>query len=152
MKNSKYILLPLVIAITIAYSCKKNCNDRELIQAEGYIVGFDPCTINHQYKIGYVIITADLKDTLMTYNISDDSYKMPANVMYGTTDTLYKIPELYFSNFRSWPFFPNTLRYKYGIKFSYLIANENEKIYYPCTTDILFLPYPQIIIKSAIGY
>ncbi|RPH25545.1 MAG: hypothetical protein EHM93_19930 [Bacteroidales bacterium] len=147
MKSFKQILLILLAAMTTTYGCKKDDND--LIHTEGYIVGFDPCTINHHYRIGYVIITADLKDTLITYNLSDNTYKMPASVMCSASDTLYKIPELYFQNFRNWPFFSDTLRYKYGIKFSYSIAKENEKIYYLCTTDILFLSYPQIIIKSA---
>lgn len=150
MKNIKIILFFSGIVLITTFSCKKDNND--LIHAEGYIVGFDPCTINHHYRIGYVIITADLKDTLITYNLSDNTYKMPASVMSSKSDTLYKIPEIYFQNFRNWPFFSDTLRYKYWIKFSYSIANENEKIYYLCTTDILFINYAQIIIKSATAH
>ena len=150
MKSYKHIVLSLLIAMTTNIGCKKDDND--LIHTEGYIVGFDPCTINHHYRIGYVIITGDLKDTLITYNLSDNTYKMPASVISNTSDTLYKIPEQYFQNFRNWPFFSDTLRYNYRIMFSYSLAKDNELIFNLCTTDILFLSYPQVIIKSATKY
>ncbi|MBU8891993.1 MAG: hypothetical protein KOO66_04395 [Bacteroidales bacterium] len=140
----------------IAFSCEKD-DDEPIKLAEGYIVGFDPCTINHHYRIGYVIISTDLKDTLVTYNLSDSIYKMPANVISNISDTLYKnisdtlykIPESYFQNYRNSTYFPDSLRYKYEVKILYLIANENEMIFNLCTTDILFLHFIQVIIKSA---
>lgn len=74
---------------------------------------------------------------------------MPASVLLKLNDTLYKIPESYFENFRGSPFFSDSSRYQYPLNFSYTIANEDEKIYNACTTDILFLPFTQAIIKSA---
>lgn len=134
-----------------AFSCEED-NGVPIKSTEGYIVGFDPCTINHQYRIGYVIVSIDLKDTLVTYNLSDNNYKMPASVVFKR-DTLYQIPWLYFQNYRGCPFSPDTLRYKYGVKISYSIANENEKVYNWCTTDMIFLTiYDQVIIKSATKY
>ncbi|RUT73008.1 hypothetical protein [Ancylomarina longa] len=149
--KAKVKLLPFLLLVFImltANCCEKD--EEKSNYAEGYIVGFDPCTINHQYRIGYVIISTDLKDTLVTYNLSDPSYKMPASVLFNLSDTLYKIPESYFENYRNSPFFPKSLRYEYPIKFSFSIANEDEMIFNLCTTDILFLDFTQVIIKSAI--
>ncbi|RPH25544.1 MAG: hypothetical protein EHM93_19925 [Bacteroidales bacterium] len=149
MKNIKQIVT-LVIGLTTAFSCKKD--DIDLKQAEGYIVGFDPCTINHHYRIGYVIITADLKDTLITYNLSDNTYKMPASVMCSTSDTIYKIPEGYFSNFRNSAYFPKSVQYEFKIKLVFTKANENEMVFNVCTHDINqadFNNAKQVIIKSA---
>jgi len=126
MKSLKHIVLSLLLIMTTTYGCKKDTND--LIHTEGYIVGFDPCTINHHYSIGYVIITGDLKDTLITYNLSDDTYKMPASVISNTSDTLYNIPEGYFSNYRNSAYFPTSVSSRLKIKFTYRYAFKEEKV------------------------
>jgi hypothetical protein len=118
------------------------------VEKRGYIVGYDPCTINHHYRIGYVIITEDLKDTLVTYSLSDESFKMPASVLLKPNDTIYKITESYFENYQNSVFFSNSLRYKYPVGINYCRAKENEMVYNLCTTDIIFLNFPQVIIKS----
>ncbi|WP_445956397.1 hypothetical protein [Yeosuana sp.] len=149
MKNIQTLAL-LFLTAFLFISCEKDDNNSTpSIKNTGYIVGFDPCTINQSYKIGYIIITEDLKDTLVTYNLSDDTYKMPASVLLNPTDTLYKIPESYFQGYRNTPFFPESLRNAYPINFSYSITKEDEMIFYLCTTDILFLNFSQVIIKSA---
>lgn len=137
MKNIRFLTLLFVI-VFLFISCEKDDNISS--KKKGYIVGFDSCTINHHYKIGYIIITEDLKDTLITYNLSDNTYKMPASVLLNPSNTLYKIPELYFQNYRNSPFFPESLRYEYPVNFSYSIANEDEIV-------SLSINY-QIIIKS----
>ncbi|MCK9421962.1 MAG: hypothetical protein M0Q38_05140 [Bacteroidales bacterium] len=146
----KKIITKLVMITLLGFlfiRCDKD--DIELNHMEGYIVGFDPCTINHHYRIGYVIISKDLKDTLVTYNLSDNSFKMPASVLLNSSDTLYKISELYFQNYKNSAYFPDSLRYKYGVKISYSFPNENEMVYQLCTTDIIFLNLIQIVTKSA---
>ncbi len=90
-------------------SCDDNSINNSNVK-KGYIIGFDPCTINHKYKIGYLIVTDDLKDTLLTYSLSDDIYRMPASVFLNKSDILYKIPELYFENYRESPFFNDSLK------------------------------------------
>lgn len=150
MKQIKLIVFLCGIIIFAAFSCEKD--EQSVKYATGYIVGYDPCTINHHYRIGYVIISQDLKDTLVTYNLSDIVYKMPASVVFNS-DTLYKIPWLYFQNYFGTPYFPDTLRYKYGVKVSYSIAKESEMVYNLCTYAISPKPSDnQIIIKSATKY
>lgn len=149
MKNLiKLIALWGLITIS-AYSCKKE--NVKLPLTSGYIVGFDPCS-ELGYRIGYVFVSEDLRDTLITYNISDAIYKMPASVVFSS-DTLYKIPWIYFQDYCNTAYFPDSLRYKYRIKVSYVVANINEMIYYPCTNncnDSDFNNALQVIIKSAV--
>lgn len=126
--------------------CEKD-EDKNLRELDGYIVGFDPCTVNHHYRIGYVIISTDLKDTLVTYNLSDETFKMPASVLLQSSDTLYKIPESYFKAGRGY-YFPESARNEFKIMGTYHYAKEDEKSIFECTND-LFLNYEQIIITSA---
>jgi len=129
----KYTLVLLVCLLLL--NCERNNNDK-ISENEGYIVGFDPCAYQHHYKIGYAIITSDLKDTLMTYNLSDSIYSFP--------------PE-YFYNYFNTGYFPSTARYEFKIYFSYTVAEENEKVYNLCTTDINMADFKnavQVIIKS----
>ncbi|PKQ67918.1 hypothetical protein BZG01_06005 [Labilibaculum manganireducens] len=144
----KCLFILFCLFLIIGAGCEKD--EEKSNYTEGYIVGFDPCTVNHHYRIGYIFISTDLQDTLVTYNLSDLSYKMPASVLLNLSDTLYKIPEAYFDNYRSTLFFPKSLRYEYPLKFTYSIANEDEMIFNVCTTDILSFNFTQVIIKSAI--
>lgn len=140
------------IILFVTYSCEKD--EHPVKYAVGYIVGYDPCTINHQYRIGYVIITKDLKDTLLTYNLSDSIYRMPASVVFNR-DTLYKIPWNFFQNYQVTAYFPDTLYYKFGVEISYSLAKESEKVYNVCSHEINdsdFINTKQVIIKSATKY
>ena len=146
MKNL-FLKSILLASVLLCINCSND--DDNLIENKGYIVGFDPCTVSASYRIGYLIITEDLKDTIVTYNLSDKTHKIPASVLLRTSDTLYKLPESNFENFRSSPFFEDSLRFNYPINFSYYLAGENEMIFNLCTTDIISLNAPQVIIKSA---
>lgn len=137
----------MFVMLLLISSCAKDDDDM-LPEKKAYIVGFDPCTINHSYRIGYVIITEDLKDTLITYDLSDETFNMPASILSNSKDTLYKIPEVNFENFRGSPYFSDSLRYKYRVNLGYRLANDEEMVSYVCTTDIISLVLPQIIINS----
>ena len=141
LKLSAFVL----IFALMGAGCKKNeaKNPGEL---DGYIVGFDPCTFNHHYPIGYVIISTDLKDTLITYSLSDKIFKMPASILLNSPDTLYKIPESYFRNSFG-AVFQASSRYEFKIKGTFRYAEEGEIRANLCTND-LFLNYDQIIITS----
>lgn len=143
-----------IITVILLSSCGKE-NNEPYKSLEGYIVGFAPCTINHHYRIGYVIISTDLKDTLVTYNLSDDDFKMPASILVNSSDTLYKIPESYFQNYRNSGYFPNSTQFEFGIKITYEYASEEDKVYNLCTTDINqsdFNNAIQIIVKTTSKY
>lgn len=152
MKRLRLIGFLCGIILITAFGCKK---EEPLFNTKGYIVGYQPCSvrppINESRKIGYVIISENLKDTLLTYNLSHASTLDPAIVAFNS-DTLYVIPALYFQNYRECPYFPDSLRYKYGVRVSYSNAKESEMVFLACPTDIIFLPYKQIIIKSATKY
>ncbi|HPQ35676.1 MAG TPA: hypothetical protein PK563_14380 [Tenuifilaceae bacterium] len=157
MKNIKILGILCGILILTAFCCNENDDEEELLSAQGYIVGFDPCCVRHHYRLGYVIVSEDLIDTLVTYNLSDITYTMPASVVFNS-NTLYQIPEIYFQNFVSTAYFPDSLRYSYGVKVSYRMARENELVIKPCALDINWGDFAfqiinnQVIIRSAIKY
>lgn len=151
MKNITKILFLSGIIIFLAFSCEKD-NDKPIKSTEGYIVGFDPCTINHHYQIGYIIISTDVKDTLLTYNLSDNIYQMPATVLLNSADTIYQIPESYFQNYRNTAYFPDSIRYKFKINVTYSEATGDEIIFNLCTNDFNYSDFNnaiQVVIKSA---
>lgn len=118
--------------------CTRNENDNP--QKEGYIVGFDQCSYQHNYNLGYAIITYDLKDTLMTYNLPDSIFIFP--------------PE-YFYNYVNSGYFPSKTRYEFKIKFTYSITDKDQLVYNLCTTDINasdFNNAEQVIITSMTKY
>lgn len=153
LKRFAKILFPILIGIVVSL-CENDRDQTE--QIDGFIVGFDPCTINHQYRIGYVIISGDLKDTIVTYNLSDINFKMPASVLLELSDTLYTIPEICFANFINSAYFPSEYQDKFKIKVEYRFAKEKEKVVNWCTHDInqadfwyQFLNNQVIIISAA---
>ena len=128
----------LILICFLFVSCEKDNNKAYL--REGYIVGFDPCTIRNNYDTGYVIITTDLKDTLMTYNFPD---------------TIFSFPSEYFLNYINSGYFPVEARYEFKIRITYSVAKESEKIYNLCTADINLSEFNnalQVITKSASKY
>ncbi len=106
-------------------------NNNRVKQSEGYIVGFDPCTVRlDYYDKGYVIISTNLGDTLLTYNFPDRVFDFPAE---------------YFANYMNSGYFPEFARYEFKVQVTYYIAEENQKIYLLCPTD-----YNQSEFKNAI--
>jgi len=100
--------------------------------------------------------TVTVKNNLSNYAIvSIDTFQMPASVMLSPSDTLYKIPKLYFQNFRNSGYFPLMVHSEFKVKVSYSYATEEQKIYNLCTNDINqadFNNAHQVIIKSATKY
>jgi hypothetical protein len=102
---------------------------------EGYIIDYDQCAGFKERgettakASGYYIISENLKDTLLTYNLPDDLFEFP------------------------WAFFKNEspYRYEYKIRFTYRLAEEEEKINPLCTAQYAVLyPYAkQVIINKA---
>jgi hypothetical protein len=130
--------MKIVIAFLISLffiSCSKHTE--ALTRCDGYIVGFDPCTVNIDHSTGYYIISSDLRDTLLTYNLPD---------------TLYKFPAEYFQNYLNSSYFPLSARHEFIIHINYVVTPANEKKYSLCSGDINtseFNNAVQVIIKSA---
>lgn len=139
----------LFITITLFFMISGVGCEKEKIavqRIDGYVIGYDPCTIQQHSRIGYVVVSEDLKDTVMTYNISDVTYKMPASILSQLGDTLYKIPETHFNSFA---YFPANTRYDFKVHVVYRYPKENESYSSPCLA--LYLsgrPYREIIIVS----
>jgi len=106
---------------------------------DGYIVGFDPCSYatNH---IAYVIVSDNLKDTLITYNFPD---------------TVFTFPPSLFSNYLNSGYFPSDVRYLYKVKIEYKVAEGNDLVYLLCTGNLNeseFNHAIQVITLSALKY
>ncbi len=142
MKNIFFLIL-----FTIFFSCNKEDNE-PIKNSVGYIVGFDPPSVQCYPRIGYLFISENLKDTMLTYNVSDDTKKMPANILLNSNDTIYQIPEVCFQNYKSSPYFPISERYKYKVEISYSLTKETGMENYICTNDILWLNYKNINVIS----
>jgi hypothetical protein len=127
--------LSLLILCLIFVSCDKK--DTEMKQTDGYIVGFDPCSLVNHYATGFVITSTDKKLMLMTYNLPDSIYRFPLENFQGFENSGY---------------FPIDVRFSYKIRVTYTIATESEKIYLLCLGYINtseFNDATQVIIKSA---
>jgi hypothetical protein len=130
------------LMLLLQFSCIEK-EDFELFEMEGFIVGFHPCSVNHSYRIGFVIISNDFSDTIATYSLSPNEFKMPAPVGLNPKRPLYSIPEHEFRYFRESAYFPEFLYYpdsliiNYPIKVTYRKALENERPSQICTTDII---------------
>jgi hypothetical protein len=124
--------------ILLLFSCSKKEND--LKQFNGNIVGFDPCSLKNGIASGYVIISSDKKETLLTYNLPDSLYTFQTN---------------YFLNYIETSYFPIAIRYSFPINISYVVAQENQKIYNLCRGDINTSEFNgsiQVIIKKCTKY
>lgn len=133
----KYVFIGLVFLMP--QSCVEK-EDFDTFDMEGFIVGFDPCTVRS--KIGYVIISKDFVDTVTTYSLSPSENRMPAPVGLDPNRPLYTIPEQEFRYFRSSAYFPEFLYYpdsliiNYPVRIAYRKALEEERIVNFCSTDI----------------
>ncbi|MDR3651786.1 MAG: hypothetical protein P4L34_02300 [Paludibacter sp.] len=124
------------------------CVDEKIAiqRMDGYIIGYDPCTRQQHSKIGYIIVSVNLNDTVITYNISDATYKMPASILSQIGDTLYRIPENYFESFT---YFPTITRNDFKVHITYRYPKQNESYSSPCLA--LYLsgqPHREIITVS----
>lgn len=146
MKQLHFLLL--VCCSMIFTNCdKESKNENKEYQLKGYIVGYDPCTINYIKGCGYIIISSDLRDTLLTYNLSGNNYNVLNAPIVFDSDTLYRIPKVHFN--KDIPFFPVSLRFSYPIRITYRFASEHERTYNLCSTDVLSLSFKEVITKSA---
>ncbi len=129
-----YFILTVLIfflALFSSSSCKKT--KECLATSKGRIIGYDPCRyytpINKIKDAGFVIEIDNgvTKDTVVSYNISDDLFQFP--YIDGNTATNGQF--LYT---------PDT-QDKFKIKFNYRFALENEKTAVICLANIWTGPF-----------
>ena len=107
---------------------------------EGYIVGYDACSrITAWLPKGYVLISSDLKDTLLTYNLPDSLFNFPKGCFFYTTMTgLVPLQE------------HNRFAFKFAMNYS--ITPEAELEAYPCLhyypESMDFMNATQVIIRD----
>jgi hypothetical protein len=134
MKKLRFII-PIII-LSLIFTCKY-----ETYWDTADIIGFDPCTAVDSLNRGYIIITMESKDTLVTYNL-------PSNI--------FSFPKSYFVNYKSDCLFPDSARYDYRIKIKYSFKQRG--LDHICFGDIflgVFYEYTknrQITLQSARKY
>jgi len=127
----------------LSFSCvekDENLSDDvfETFELEGFLVGFDPCTVT--FLVGYVIISNDFQDTVTTYSLSppEELYRMPTPVGLDPKSPLFSIPEDQFRGGGVFPEFhnPEPLTINYPIKITYRKILEEEKRIFFCNAFI----------------
>ncbi len=145
MKTTKILKwLPVLAICLAAVGCTEDDNN-DLMQVDCYIAGYDGgagVIIEEDYGVahGYFIITTDLKDTLLTYDLPIDIYDFPVKCFCARPECT-----------PTW--FPNSFKKEFKVRISYTIASEEEKVYPVYRHDIFTAGLngiSQIIIKSAI--
>ncbi|MDR1985116.1 MAG: hypothetical protein LBQ28_09905 [Prevotellaceae bacterium] len=151
MKN--VLKLTVVLQILVgSFACEKsqskeqqylkNKNENQQDLEEYYVSGYEACSgvsINgaNGEAGGYYIVSADLKDTLLTYNFPKNVLTFPVEIFHSTLST------------PAW--FPASHEKAFKIQLSYRVASEEERIY-PICTGMVFIQNvnaTQIIINSA---
>jgi len=133
-------LVLFIAALLVLYSCGKL--ETEPIQnIEGYIVAFDQCTAPSRVN-GFYIVSTNLKDTILTYNLPD---------------SLFNIPRSYFQGWMQSPYLADSLRFKFKLNASYTFTKKEDIYCFPCIGIIstairnkYFYNAKEVKIKSAI--
>jgi hypothetical protein len=76
----------------LSFSCVEEENG-ELFEMNGFIAGFDYCSFHSNGRVGYVIISNDLSDTISTYSLSPDRLSLPSPVGLNPNRPIFTIPE-----------------------------------------------------------
>jgi len=114
----KKIFLFLITAFTVILFI--SCNEDEepgTFTAEGYIVGFDPCSTRAPYETGEGLLIVTEQDSILTYNF-------PEGIFY--------FPDEIFGNWIISYYFPQEHLNKYKIRFTYRYAEKSEEEYSVC--------------------
>ena len=103
----------------------------DTLMAEGYIVGYDPCTTRPPYNIGEGLVLMTEQDTFLTYNFPEGIFNFP--------------DEIFLNGY----FFPPSYSDQYKVRFTFLKVPEDERIIPFCSFMIFFdfeITQNQIII------
>jgi len=139
--------IQIIAIFGILVSCNQE-DDNLIKQAEGYILGYNPCSVildgvNGNSAQGFYFVSTNLKDTLLTYNLPKNTFDIPSCYIAST--------EYYVNDY-----FPDSARFDFKVKIEYTNATIDEQKEAHCIFTGLQLidcvfekEYTQIIIKSA---
>ncbi len=121
------LLLPLCVVL-LGAGCEKDEEYSEFV--DGYIVGSFQC--NGIETRNFCIILENNRDSLVTFSLSEDIFNFPPGVI-----------KLGHDSFTGGPFFfPDSLRYKYKIRFKFRQLREVELVDCPLAHNAMGIPFP----------
>jgi len=123
-----FVMKPLFIGLMLMlqFSCVKR-EDFETFEMEGSIVGFDYCSFHSNGRVGYVIISNDLADTISTYSLSPERLRLLAPVGLNSKRPLFTIPEKVFYQ-EEFGRSREVLSQNFPIKVTYRRATQEDKL------------------------
>lgn len=109
----------------ISFSCVENENG-ELFELKGFIAGYNYCSFHSNGRVGYVIISNDLADTISTYSLSPAHLSLPTPVGLNPSRPIFTIPQHVFDQAGSTRT-PEVFLDKFPIRVIYKKSTEEDK-------------------------
>jgi hypothetical protein len=149
------ILLCLLVLFTFTFFTSVGCEKKDPLDLNRitdsttyYIVGYDACSVGNstndsgEYKTGgYLIVSENLADTLVAYNLPNGMFDFQEEIMPG---------DIFGFNF-----FPQEYRFTYPMQMTYRTATEEEiqNVVKPCLTyyPVLYNIEPTYIVITSIS-
>jgi hypothetical protein len=122
----KFLTVLLAIVLIASFGCSKEPHD-DTVYTVGYIVDYERCAGFKERgettacANAYFIISENLQDTILTYNLPDDLFEFPSAFF------VHAGPDYSWDDNPGHPY-----RYAYKIRFTYRLAEEEEKIILVC--------------------
>lgn len=133
-------LLPLCV-IWLGTGCEKD-EDEYSGYVEGYIVGSFQCNNNAKER-GFCIILENNADSIFTFSVAEKDFDFPQGIIKPGHDAFSGGPY----------FFPDSLRYKFKLRFKFREPDESEVVDCPLAFYTVGTPFPweewnDVIIKD----
>ena len=129
-------ILKLTAILLVSAGCFSSCSKKgdNLSQNAYYVVGGSGAYILDETwnAIDYLLVSENLKDTIATFDLPDDLFTFPAEIM-GT-------------NFCGFAFFPDEYRFRYKVQMTgKLFTEEEEQNAYAICNALWHVPYPYLM-------
>lgn len=123
------LLLPLCVVL-LGAGCDDDVENEYSDFVEGYIVGSFQC--NNSDERGFCIILTNNADSIWTFSLPENIFDFPPGVITAGHNAYTGGPF----------FFPDSLRYKYDIRFRYRQPDESDVIDCPLAFNTMGLSFP----------
>jgi len=145
-ENLFYILFMILAAFQITGCSKDDELKVQVLEAEGYVIGYHPC-------VGNITVTTS-KGEGKGYLVATTNAKPDTLMVYGVPVGMFDIPDEWFSRTGGY-LLPVEGRKTFKMRFSYQVATEKEKIglQYACNAmyplpDIKYLKPEYIVVTT----